>query len=204
MIIQGHSTIQSTALPSRKSVLSKEGARQSARKRGDTDFSPRLLRACPGEVTDCSCPCVLQSYRSQCLAMLKTRLPDAELAPNRCFISTNARWKPAQPLLVLLHQHFVVCEPRSEGQVQLVLLPTGLAEEVRAVPGGCCGAGGAASPPCAARLPPQGLLPRCTTPLCECDEPSRPATDRSARHCAGVTARSGGPTGQLQNHRVNH
>lgn len=83
--------------------------------------------------------------------MLKTRPPEAELAPTRCFISSNARWKRAQPPLVLL-RHFAVCEPRSEGQAQLLLLPTGLAEEVRAVPGGAVVPGDPNSPPCAALL----------------------------------------------------
>lgn len=100
--------------------------------------------------------------------MLKTRLPEAELAPTRCFISSNARWKRAQPPLALLRHHFAVCEPRSEGQAQLLLLPTGLAEEVRAVPAvlWCRGIRTAVlvhpslcSPPRAAPVPRRGSCP---------------------------------------------
>lgn len=56
--------------------------------------------------------------------MLKTRLPEAELAPTRCFIHLNARWKRAQPLLVLLH-HFVVCEPRVRDKYSFCCSPLG-------------------------------------------------------------------------------
>lgn len=205
---QYKTTLQSNPLPfqSWKPVLSNEEPVSPQGKMEILHFSPHLIPACPGVVTDSSR--VLQSYRSRCSAMLKTHLPEAELASTRCFISSNARWKRAQPLLVLLHHHFVVCEPRSEAQVQLVLLPTGLDEEVRTAPGGCRGAGGAGEPslcsPCAARAPPQGLLPRWTAPLRGCDEPSRPLTERGAHRCASVTVQSEGPTGQLQNHGVNH
>lgn len=129
-------------------------------------FLPRLLRTRPGDVTDCSCPCVLQSYRSQCLAMLKTRLRASELAPSRCFISSNARWKKCTTTTLRSVRPAV-----REGQVQLVLLPTGLAEEVRAVPGGRCGAGGSGQPSLCSPGTPAGAPAPLNAPLREC-EPS--------------------------------